>query len=153
MSSCVQADKKTMSAALFLIFSLITCSSALCPPGAGWRQSGVDTTKCYLVVTSRKMWFEAEMFCQNEVKASNGHLVSISSNFETYNINCMLYMLCSNRQTDENCKKLQKLTEIHCRFSAPNGHLVSISQVYETYNINCACQIHMLRPVLQIVKN
>jgi hypothetical protein len=60
--------------------------SSQCPDG--WRQSAINSNKCFLVVVQRKMWFEAEMFC--EAAAPNAYLTSIASAYETFNINGMV---------------------------------------------------------------
>lgn len=48
-----------------------------CP--VGWQLSTIDAAKCYLVVTSKATWFDAEQYC----KQTASHLTSITSAFET----------------------------------------------------------------------
>uniref|UniRef100_A0A914WYD5 Uncharacterized protein n=1 Tax=Plectus sambesii TaxID=2011161 RepID=A0A914WYD5_9BILA len=58
--------------------------SALCP--AGWQLSVVDTTKCYLLVTNKATWFDAEQYCRQ----TTSHLTSVTTAFETSNLNSLV---------------------------------------------------------------
>uniref|UniRef100_A0A914XER1 Uncharacterized protein n=1 Tax=Plectus sambesii TaxID=2011161 RepID=A0A914XER1_9BILA len=73
---------------LSIIFSLslvVTISSQGCPEG--WRPSEVIPNKCYYVTDQKKIWFEAEFFCQTE--QPNAHLTSITSVFENFNVDAV----------------------------------------------------------------
>uniref|UniRef100_A0A914VHG4 Uncharacterized protein n=1 Tax=Plectus sambesii TaxID=2011161 RepID=A0A914VHG4_9BILA len=70
-----------------LFFSIIigACQSAS-PPGTGWRQSIDDSNKWYsIIATTKKNWTEAKAFCNNI--APNAHLTSISTAFESVELN------------------------------------------------------------------
>uniref|UniRef100_A0A914WC03 Uncharacterized protein n=1 Tax=Plectus sambesii TaxID=2011161 RepID=A0A914WC03_9BILA len=58
--------------------------SAQCP--VGWQLSVVDTTKCYLLVTNKATWSEAEQHCRQAAS----HLTSVTSAFETSNLNSLV---------------------------------------------------------------
>jgi hypothetical protein len=68
---------------VFSLFLAVSLSLQACPNG--WRQSAVDSTKCYLVVVNKKIWFEAGAYCANA--APNAFLTSITSAYETYALN------------------------------------------------------------------
>uniref|UniRef100_A0A914X539 Uncharacterized protein n=1 Tax=Plectus sambesii TaxID=2011161 RepID=A0A914X539_9BILA len=61
-----------------LFIGTIVSFSAPCPDG--WRQSTLNPNKCYLIVTNKKLWFDAESYCQSTT--ASGHLTSITSAFE-----------------------------------------------------------------------
>lgn len=68
---------------IFSLSFLVTISLQACPNG--WRQSSVIPNKCYLIAVGKRIWFDAESYCSNA--ASNGHLTSITSAYELYNLN------------------------------------------------------------------
>jgi hypothetical protein len=72
------------SVLVYLITIVPFVLSFQCPDG--WNQSTSVSDKCYLIVTTRMMWFEAEAYCQAQAPGS-AHLTSIISAYETYNIN------------------------------------------------------------------
>uniref|UniRef100_A0A914V515 Uncharacterized protein n=1 Tax=Plectus sambesii TaxID=2011161 RepID=A0A914V515_9BILA len=53
----------------------------------GWQQSSTDSNKCYSINVSKKIWSDAEAFCENS--APNAHLTSILSAFEQSNIDAI----------------------------------------------------------------
>uniref|UniRef100_A0A914WB12 Fibrinogen C-terminal domain-containing protein n=1 Tax=Plectus sambesii TaxID=2011161 RepID=A0A914WB12_9BILA len=57
-----------------------------CPDG--WIDTQLNNNKCYLVVTDRKTWFDAEAYCQ--AQTSDGHLTSITSAYEQAYINAIV---------------------------------------------------------------
>uniref|UniRef100_A0A914VVL6 Uncharacterized protein n=1 Tax=Plectus sambesii TaxID=2011161 RepID=A0A914VVL6_9BILA len=71
---------------IFFLIGAIFSFSAPCPDG--WRQSDVIANKCYLIVTNKKNWFDADKYCQSAT--ANGHLTSITSAFEQANINAIV---------------------------------------------------------------
>uniref|UniRef100_A0A914UQX3 Uncharacterized protein n=1 Tax=Plectus sambesii TaxID=2011161 RepID=A0A914UQX3_9BILA len=70
----------------FLFIGTVVTFSTSCPDG--WRQSDIIANKCYLIVTNKKNWFDAENYCKSA--ATNGHLTSITSAFEQANVNAIV---------------------------------------------------------------
>uniref|UniRef100_A0A914XD92 C-type lectin domain-containing protein n=1 Tax=Plectus sambesii TaxID=2011161 RepID=A0A914XD92_9BILA len=74
---------------LSIIVSLslvVTISSQVCPDG--WRASQVFPNKCYYVASQKRIWFDAEAYCQNA--QPNAHLTTIGSAFENSNVDAIV---------------------------------------------------------------
>ena len=86
-----------MSTYIFiLILALHFLLSHPCPDG--WHSSAFND-KCYLVVTEKKVWFDAEGYCRSA--ASDGHLTSITNGFEQNNIDCTRIFVLNDIRTEQ----------------------------------------------------
>uniref|UniRef100_A0A914XL12 Uncharacterized protein n=1 Tax=Plectus sambesii TaxID=2011161 RepID=A0A914XL12_9BILA len=86
------------AALLFLLLALaISESYQDCPNG--WVSAPFNPNKCYLVVASKKTWFDANAYCGNQ--RPNSVLTSITSAYETYALNDMVQNMPSTHVCDQ----------------------------------------------------